>query len=95
LIATKSFYREKVSAYECGFNPFGSSRSLFDIHFYLISILFIIFDLEIVFLFPWAINLVTISNSGSNAMAIFLIILAMGLFYEWRLGILHWKSYVL
>jgi NADH-quinone oxidoreductase subunit A len=82
LIATKSFYKEKVSAYECGFSPFGSSRDLFDVHFYIVSILFIIFDLEIVFLFPWAINLMTISNIGNNAVVMFLIILAIGLFYE-------------
>lgn len=93
VLAPKAFYSEKVSAYECGFDPYGTPRSLFDIHFYLVSILFIIFDLEITFLFPWAAFLKHISNTGFLAAILFIIILIAGLIYEWNLGVLRWKSY--
>jgi len=92
-LAPKALYSEKVSAYECGFDPFGSPRNLFDIHFYLVSILFIVFDLEITFLFPWVACLDLISNFGFVSMFIFLFILTAGLFYEWNLGVLRWKTY--
>jgi len=95
LLAPKALYSEKVSAYECGFDPYGSSRNLFDIHFYIISILFIIFDLEITFLFPWVLTLANINLFGFIAMLIFLAILTLGLAYEWNLGALKWKSYTL
>ena len=82
VLAPKALYSEKVSAYECGFDPYGSPRNLFDIHFYLVSILFIVFDLEITFLFPWVACLNLISNFGFISMFIFLFILIAGLFYE-------------
>lgn len=82
VLAPKALYSEKVSAYECGFDPFSSPRNLFDIHFYLVSILFIVFDLEITYLFPWVACLELISNFGIISMFIFLFILTAGLFYE-------------
>nr|YP_684389.1 NADH dehydrogenase subunit 3 [Oltmannsiellopsis viridis]ABC96347.1 NADH dehydrogenase subunit 3 [Oltmannsiellopsis viridis] len=74
---------EKLSAYECGFDPFDSARTQFDIHFYLVAILFIIFDLEITFLFPWCITLGQIGMEGFFVMMVFLIILTIGFIYEW------------
>jgi len=82
ILAPKALYSEKVSAYECGFDPYGTPRNLFDIHFYLVSILFIILDLEITFLFPWAAFLENINNFGFISMLLFLFILTAGLFYE-------------
>ena len=93
LLAPKALYSNKVSAYECGFDPYGSPRNLFDIHFYLVSILFIVFDLEITYLFPWVACLELIPNFGIISMFIFLAILTAGLFYEWNLGVLRWKNY--
>lgn len=93
VLAPKSLYSEKVSAYECGFDPYGMPRSLFDIHFYLVSILFIIFDLEITFLFPWAAFLNQISNLGFLVAIVFIVVLTAGLVYEWNLGVLRWKTY--
>lgn len=82
---------EKISAYECGFDPFGDARNTFDIRFYLVSILFIIFDLEVAFLFPWAISLRTIDIFGFTTMLIFLVILTIGFIYEWKKGALDWE----
>jgi NADH:ubiquinone oxidoreductase subunit 3 (subunit A) len=82
---------EKVSAYECGFEPFDDARNTFDIRFYLVAILFIVFDLEISFLFPWVISLQTFSILGIYAMLIFLLILTVGFLYEWRKGALEWN----
>ena len=82
---------EKLSAYECGFEPFSDSRMEFDIRFYLVAILFIIFDLEIVFLFPWAISLGNIGLFGFISMMIFLFILTIGFIYEWKKGALDWE----
>ena len=82
---------EKLSAYECGFEPFNDSRMEFDIRFYLVAILFIIFDLEIAFLFPWAITLGNIGIFGFVSMMIFLSILTVGFIYEWRKGALDWE----
>ena len=82
---------EKLSAYECGFEPFNDSRMEFDVRFYLVAILFIIFDLEIAFLFPWAISLSNIGNLGFWSMMIFLVILAVGFIYEWKKGALEWE----
>lgn len=82
---------EKVSAYECGFDPFDDARARFDIRFYLVAILFIIFDLEVTFLFPWAISLHTIQMTGFWAMVVFLLILTIGFVYEWRKGALEWE----
>ncbi|MEO0972484.1 MAG: NADH-quinone oxidoreductase subunit A [Pseudomonadota bacterium] len=81
---------EKLSAYECGFEPFEDSRNRFDVRYYLVAILFIIFDLEIAFLFPWAVSLDVIGGFGLLSMAIFLLILVVGFIYEWRKGALEW-----
>ena len=82
---------EKLSAYECGFDPFEDSRMEFDVRFYLVAILFIIFDLEIAFLFPWAISLGNIGLLGFSSMMIFLFILTIGFIYEWKKGALDWE----
>ena len=82
---------EKLSAYECGFEPFSDSRMEFDVRFYLVAILFIIFDLEIAFLFPWAISLGNIGLFGFVSMMIFLFILTIGFIYEWKKGALDWE----
>lgn len=82
---------EKLSPYECGFEPFADSRGQFHVQFYLVSILFIIFDLEIAFLFPWAISLGEIGAFGFWSMAIFLGVLTVGFIYEWRKGALEWQ----
>ena len=82
---------EKLSAYECGFEAFDDSRMEFDVRFYLVAILFIIFDLEIAFLFPWAISLGKIGLLGFSSMMIFLFILTIGFIYEWRKGALDWE----
>tara|TARA_Y100001970_G_C13773208_1_gene621558 strand:- start:193 stop:561 length:369 start_codon:yes stop_codon:yes gene_type:complete len=82
---------EKLSAYECGFEPFNDSRMEFDVRFYLVAILFIIFDLEIAFLFPWAISLGQIGFLGFISMMIFLGILTVGFIYEWKKGALDWE----
>ena len=82
---------EKLSPYECGFEPFNDSRMEFDIRFYLVAILFIIFDLEIAFLFPWAISLGKIGFLGFISMMIFLFILTVGFIYEWKKGALDWE----
>ena len=82
---------EKLSAYECGFEAFDDSRMEFDVRFYLVAILFIIFDLEIAFLFPWAISLGNIGLLGFCSMMIFLFILTVGFVYEWKKGALDWE----
>jgi NADH-quinone oxidoreductase subunit A len=83
--------QEKVSAYECGFNPFDDARATFDVRFYLVAILFLIFDLEISFLFPWSIVLGNLPNFGFWSMIIFLIVLTIGFIYEWCKGALEWE----
>lgn len=90
-VSTKIADTEKVSPYECGFNPFEDARQKFDVRFYLVGILFIIFDLEVSFLFPWTISLSYIGYCGFFAMMIFLIILTLGFIYEWRYGALDWE----
>jgi|TARA_B100000780_G_scaffold261974_1_gene214763 NADH-quinone oxidoreductase subunit A len=82
---------EKLSAYECGFEAFDDSRMEFDVRFYLVAILFIIFDLEIAFLFPWAISLGNIGALGFWSMMIFLFTLTIGFIYEWKKGALEWE----
>ncbi len=82
---------EKLSAYECGFEAFDNARIEFDVRFYLVAILFIIFDLEIAFLFPWAISLGGIGLLGFYSMMIFLFILTVGFIYEWKKGALEWE----
>jgi len=91
LVAPQRPYDEKNSTYECGFEPFEDSRMKFDVRFYLVAILFIIFDLEIAFLFPWAIVLTEIGWFGFGAMVIFLAILVIGFIYEWKKGALEWE----
>jgi len=81
---------EKNSAYECGFEAFSDSRMKFDVRYYLVAILFIVFDLEIAFLFPWAVALDTVGRVGLVAMGIFLAILVVGFIYEWKKGALEW-----
>jgi len=91
LLSPKKPDPEKLSAYECGFDPFDDSRMQFDVRFYLVAILFIIFDLEIAFLFPWAISLGKIGLLGFSSMMIFLLILTVGFIYEWKKGALDWE----
>ena len=82
---------EKTSAYECGFEAFGDARSKFDVRFYLVSILFIIFDLEVAFLFPWAVSLGKTGVFGFWSMMVFLGVLTIGFIYEWKKGALEWE----
>ena len=82
---------EKLSAYECGFEAFSDSRMKFDVRYYLVAILFIVFDLEIAFLFPWAVVLQEIGFFGFAAMMLFLAILVVGFIYEWMKGALEWE----
>ena len=95
VIAPKSPDKEKVSAYECGFNAFDDARMKFDVRFYLVSILFIIFDLEVAFLFPWAVSLFDLPKPEMVfafwSMMIFLGVLTVGFIYEWMKGALEWE----
>ncbi len=90
LIAIRNPDPEKVSAYECGFNAFDDARMQFDVRFYLVSILFIIFDLEVAFLFPWAASFKSMTDYGFWAMMVFLGLLTIGFIYEWKKGALEW-----
>jgi NADH-quinone oxidoreductase subunit A len=90
LIAVRNPDPEKVSAYECGFNAFDDARMKFDVRFYLVSILFIIFDLEVAFLFPWAVAFKQVGAFGFWSMMTFLGVLTIGFIYEWRKGALEW-----
>ena len=90
LFSPKNPDPEKLSAYECGFEAFDDSRMEFDVRFYLVAILFIIFDLEIAFLFPWAISLGNIGTLGFWSMMLFLFVLTIGFVYEWKKGALDW-----
>ena len=90
VIAIRNPDAEKVSAYECGFNAFDDARMKFDVRFYLVAILFIIFDLEVAFLFPWAISFGEIGFFGYFSMMIFLFVLTVGFVYEWKKGALEW-----
>ena len=83
--------KEKLSAYECGFDAFDDARGRFDVRFYLVAILFIIFDLEVAFLFPWAVSLGKIGMFGFWSMIIFLFVLTVGFIYEWKKGALEWE----
>ena len=95
LLAPKSPGSEKLSAYECGFNAFDDARMKFDVRFYLVSILFIIFDLEVAFLFPWAVSMFDLSHAGMIfafwSMMVFLGVLTIGFIYEWKKGALEWE----
>jgi len=90
LVAFRRPDPEKMSAYECGFNAFDDARMKFDVRFYLVSILFIIFDLEVAFLFPWAITFGELGNFGFWSMMVFLGVLTVGFVYEWKKGALEW-----
>ena len=81
----------KLSAYECGFDAFEDARTKFDVRFYLVAILFIIFDLEVAFLFPWAVSLGKIGAFGFWSMMVFLVVLTVGFIYEWKKGALEWE----
>lgn len=91
IVALRRPDKEKLSAYECGFEAFSDARGKFDVRFYLVSILFIIFDLEIAFLFPWAITLGKIGVFGFWSMMVFLAVLTVGFIYEWKKGGLEWE----
>jgi NADH-quinone oxidoreductase subunit A len=91
LAAHQKPYAEKLSAYECGFEAFDDARRRFDVRFYLVAILFIIFDLEVAFLFPWAVSLAHIGALGFLSMMGFLGVLTVGFIYEWRKGALDWE----
>jgi len=90
LVAFKQPDSEKLSAYECGFEAFDDARMKFDVRFYLVSILFIIFDLEVAFLFPWAAAFKEVGWYGFWSMMVFLVVLTIGFVYEWRKGALEW-----
>ena len=91
IVAQQKPDQAKLSPYECGFDPFDDARHKFDVRFYLVAILFIIFDLEVAFLFPWAVTLGKIGVFGFWSMMIFLTILTIGFIYEWRKGALEWE----
>lgn len=90
-LSGNNLYYEKSSGYECGFDPFSDAREPFYVKFYLIAILFIIFDVEVIFFFPWIFSLIEISYYGLLMMYIFLIILGIGFVYEWKKGSLDWE----
>jgi NADH-quinone oxidoreductase subunit A len=90
VVAIRNPDPEKVSAYECGFNAFDDARMKFDVRFYLVSILFIIFDLEVAFLFPWATSFASLSDAAFWSMMVFLGVLTVGFAYEWKKGALEW-----
>ena len=90
IVAYRNPDPEKLSAYECGFNAFDDARMKFDIRFYLVAILFIIFDLEVAFLFPWAVSFADIGWLGFWSMMLFLVVLTVGFIYEWKKGALEW-----
>ena len=90
-VGKKASYPEKDSTYECGFEPFDDARGKFEVKFYLVAILFIIFDLEIIFLFPWAIAFSEIGLFGFLSMMFFLFVLTVGFIYEWMKGALDWN----
>ena len=91
LLARQNPDSEKVSPYECGFDPFDDARARFDVRYYLVAILFIIFDLEVAFLFPWAVSLGAIGLLGFWSMMLFLAVLTVGFIYEWKKGALEWE----
>lgn len=91
IVARQRPDNEKLSSYECGFDPFEDSRGRFDVRFYLVAILFIIFDLEVAFLFPWAVSLGNVGLFGFWSMMLFLAVLTVGFIYEWKKGALEWE----
>ncbi len=91
LLSPRKYNKAKLDSYECGFEPFSDARSKFDVRFYLVAILFIIFDLEVTFLVPWAITLGQIGKFGFFSMMFFLFVLTVGFIYEWKKGALDWE----
>jgi NADH-quinone oxidoreductase subunit A len=91
VLARQNPNSEKLSPYECGFEPFEDARVRFDVRYYLVAILFIIFDLEVAFLFPWAVSLGDIGVFGFWSMVVFLAVLTVGFIYEWKKGALEWE----
>ena len=91
IVARQNPDSAKLSPYECGFEPFADARSKFDVRYYLVAILFIIFDLEVAFLFPWAVSLGAIGVFGFWSMMVFLFVLTVGFVYEWKKGALEWE----
>ena len=91
VVAAQNGDTEKLSAYECGFDPFDDARSTFDVRFYLVAILFIIFDLEVSFLFPWCVVISNLPLFAFWSMFVFLFILTIGFVYEWKKGALEWE----
>jgi len=91
LVARQRPDTAKLSPYECGFEPFSDSRIRFDVRYYLVAILFIIFDLEVAFLFPWAVSLADLGTFGFWSMVVFLAVLTIGFVYEWKKGALEWE----
>lgn len=98
VVATKISPRrldlEKATSYECGFDPFGEARSPFDVGFYLVAILFLVFDIEVAYLLPWALGGVFTGIAGFAALLLFLVILTIGFVYEWQKGALEWNSFL-
>lgn len=90
ILSDKDLSFEKLSTYECGFEPFGDSRLIFNIQFFIVGILFMIFDLELIYLFPWVVNLGNLSFFAFFLMFFFLILLIIGFIYEWKKGVLDW-----
>ena len=90
ITGTSNQYSEKISPYECGFEPIGLRPNKFNVKFYLVAILFVVFDLEIAFMFPWAVSLKEIGVFGFYSMMIFLAVLTIGFIYEWKKGALEW-----
>lgn len=91
ILAKEKPQNDKLLGYECGFDAFGDARSKFDIRFYLVAILFIIFDLEVAFLIPWSVTLKNIGSLGFWSMMVFLLVLTVGFIYEWKKGALEWE----
>lgn len=91
LISPNNADVEKLSAYECGFNPYGDARQSFDVRFYLVAILFIVFDLEVIFLYPWALTFIELGALGFWIIMLFLFVLTIGFIYEWQKGALEWQ----
>ena len=90
-LAQKKISKEKLSSYECGFNPFSDTRNEFDVKFFLVGILFMIFDLELTFLFPFLVSINKLDSLGLTTAYIFILVLSVGFFYEWKRGALDWR----
>ena len=91
-VSPRRYDLQKATAYECGFDPFGEARSPFDIGFYLVAILFLVFDIEVAYLLPWALGGAQTGIGGFTALLIFLVVLTVGFVYEWQKGALDWNS---